>query len=636
MDHICTCIVGDPVSYTLQNLKDDIKQPENKAKFKPILLSFSGLSDRRSERIKAAQHLVASESLKQEAKDVTAKSRSTHHFTTEMHFEPVVLSAFKEVFLSKKIEPCFDDASTTEICEFGQRDPVDEHFRFIYRYLSNQLKYSGSKSDHNDKKPKSEILTKSSYNEETSVVNIWDLAIDRIIRHFLAAIQGHLYNHHMWLFIDLEEDLDNLDKPPENSDLMSWRPRLHYLLRSCKLSEDKEKERRKVCTLFAEYNGSIKTEELHKKVKILEDKVQSVAKHIGVSALLEEKIEAINFEGDDNSHRLLYKMLQHTINQTPHKEIPISWVFLRSLFYHLDQDIITRVDLQKMAKSCGIDADLNEFCKFYTSFGSIFDLSLVDPNYQFVILKPINFLKSLESLIFHPADATTKYGIVPEDKCRKLFDGYMDHFMSALVSLGLAARITRLQLELSADEFADNEDFYYVPIIRSENVSEVDQRAVHVLTSIDTPHIFKQVTVTKHLLCLLPRAKLVLSEYRNQTIIKDHSSDTTITLVSHSPATRLQLSKPDEHVCSCIVQAYEKIAEKARSQGITVEYKFVKICAESRLSDVQSIPSCCYHILPDKKLCTECNETRRTEEVVEPTLLEVWNKSLTEVSSLMF
>ena len=634
MDHICICIVGVRVSYTLQNLKDDIKHPQNKAKVKPILLSFSGLSDRRSERIKAAQHLFASDSSKQEANDVTARSRSTYQFTTEMHhFEPVMLSAFEEVFSLKNIRPRFDDGSTSEICEFGQHaDPVNEHFCSIYRYLSKQFPDTGSEPDHNDKKkPESEILMKSSYNEETSVVNIWDLAIDRIIRHFLAAIQGHLYNHHMWLFIDLEEDLDNLDKPPENSDLMSWRPRLHYLLRSCKLSEDKEKERRKVCTLFAEYNGSIKTEELHKKVKILEDKVQSVAKHIGVSALLEEKIETINFEHDDNFYRLLYVKFQHIINQTPHEEIPISWVFLRSLFYRLNWDIITRVDLQEMAKSCGIDADLNEFCKFYTSFGSIFDLSLVDPKYQFVILKPINFLISLEKL-FHPTDTTTEFGIVPENKCKELFDGYMEHFMSALVSLGLAARIARLQLELSVDQFADNEDFYYyVPIIRSENVREVDQRAVHVLTSIDTPHIFKQVTVTKHLLRLLPRAKLVLSEYRNQTIIKDHSSDTTITLVSHSPATRLQLSKPNEHVCSCIVQAYEKIAEKARSQGITVEYKFVKICAESHLLDVQSIPSSHFHILPDEKLCSKCNEISIS---TEKNLLKVWNKSLKEVSNV--
>ena len=61
-------------------------------------------------------------------------------------------------------------------------------------------------------------------------------------------------------------------------------------------------------------------------------------------------------------------------------------------------------------------------------------------------------------------------------------------------------------------------------------------------------------------------------------------------------------------MCSCIVQAYEKIAENARSQGITAEYKFVKICTVSSHSGVQSIPSSQYHILPDDKLCTKCTE----------------------------
>ena len=115
--------------------------------------------------------------------------------------------------------------------------------------------------------------------------------------------------------------------------------------------------------------------------------------------------------------------------------------------------------------------------------------------------------------------------------------------------------------------------------------------------------------------------------------MKDPSTGTTVTLVSHSPAIRLQLSKPDEHVCSCIAQAFEKIAENARSQGITVEYKFVKICTESSLKDVQSIPSSQYHILPDDKLCTKCNENSTEEDAK---LLKAWNKALTEVSSMNF
>ncbi|XP_019863342.1 PREDICTED: uncharacterized protein LOC109592297 [Amphimedon queenslandica] len=96
----------------------------------------------------------------------------------------------------------------------------------------------------------------------------------------------------------------------------------------------------------------------------------------------------------------------------------------------------------------------------------------------------------------------------------------------------------------------------------------------------------------------------------------DSATGITVTLVSHSPATRLTLSKPDERICSKIVQTYEKIAESAISRGIAaVNYKFIKVCAESDHSKIRYIPSCHYHILPDDKLCSKCNEAATGDDV---------------------
>ena len=168
--------------------------------------------------------------------------------------------------------------------------------------------------------------------------------------------------------------------------------------------------------------------------------------------------------------------------------------------------------------------------------------------------------------------------------------------MEALISLDLAIEVTKHNLELPDGQLDDNV-FYYAPLTRAKALNTTpDPQSIHVITSIDTPHIFKQAVSTKYFLQLLSQFKLVLSEISNQTIMKDPSTGTTFTLVSHSPATRLQLSKPDKQLCSCIIQAYKKIAENARSQGTIVKYKFVKICAESSLSDARSIPSSHYHI----------------------------------------
>ena len=290
-----------------------------------------------------------------------------------------------------------------------------------------------------------------------------------------------------------------------------------------------------------------------------------------------------------------------------------------------------------MAEKCGMDDEsLREFCKFYMSFGSVFDLSLINPNYQFVIVKPISFLKKLDTLLKPDEDTCQKYptmasGIVPKAACLHLFDGHSSAYMEALTSLDLAVEVTKHNLELP-DGQLDDDFSYYIPLTRAKALNTTpDSQSIHVISSINTSHIFKQAAFTKYFLKLFSQFKLVPSQERNKTIIKDPSTGTTVTLVSHGPAIRLHLSKPDEQLCSCIVQAYEKIAENAKSQNVTVEYKFVKICAESNLKDVQSIPSSHYHILPDDKLCTKCDETSTEEDAK---LLEVWNKALTKVCNV--
>ena len=639
------------------------------AKVKPILISLSGLPDSgKSGAVDCLREKYVDRSVLQsirsiprpEAEGITfyeiaaaslsaVKNLIINEFTTESSFAPVILSAFKS-FLPEGEVLHFDDSGKTllsNISMFGQPD-LDEHLRFIYQYLSQQdfMVKDSQQSDEETKKEemkKAQFLLKS-LPEGIALVNVWDVTISESVRHFLATLQGHLYNHRMWLFLDLERDLESLHKPPDitndSSLFMKWRPRLHYLLRFCMISEDKEKERRRICTIFATHKAQSKSE-LNEKAKMLEDKVRPAAKHIGVSSLLEEKIETLNLDVHDDSQRL-YQKFQRIISETSFEDIPIAWIFLRSLFYRFDKIYIARDDLKMMADKCGMDdKSLREFCKFYMSFGSVFDLSLINPKYQYVIVKPISFLKKLGTLLKPDEKTLQKYptiasGVVPKAACLHLFGGHFFAYTEALISLDLAVEVAKHNyLELPDGQLAiDDNVFYYIPLTRAQGPLETpDSKSIHVITSINTPHIFKQGAFTKYFLQLLPQFKLVPSKIRNQTIMKDSSTGTTVTLVSHSPAIRLHLSKPDEHVCSCIVQAYEKIAENARIQNVnvTVEYKFVKICTESSLSDARSIPSSHYHILPDDKLCTKCDETSTEEDAK---LLKAWNKALTEVSNV--
>lgn len=273
-------------SYDLKELQSVIKESTSTVKVNPILLSCSSLSNGRAI---AAEHLAIRRDSETEG--------ATDQFLAESNFEPVLLSAFKELFTSQGVIPYFNNAIlSTATCIFDAPD-LNEHLRFIYnKLLSNQ----GSTG-------------RSSIN----IINIWSFAINKIIRHFLASMQGHLYNHYMWLFLDLEDDVDNLDKPPKFAELMSWRPRLHYLLRSCKISEDKEKERRGVCTIYVKHSDTITNEKLQEKVQVLEDRIQPVAKRIGVSGLLQEKIEMMHSEGsnDDSLSHYFYRRFQLIVKE---------------------------------------------------------------------------------------------------------------------------------------------------------------------------------------------------------------------------------------------------------------------------------------------------------------------------------
>ena len=115
----------------------------------------------------------------------------------------------------------------------------------------------------------------------------------------------------------------------------------------------------------------------------------------------------------------------------------------------------------------------------------------------------------------------------------------------------------------------------------------------------------------------------------NQTIITETATGVTVTLVSHSPVTKISISQANPDVCSLILNTYVKIADKCKIG--TVKYKFVMICAKSGVPDVRDIPSCQYHILPNDTLCDECVNTGRVNDQ-----LKVWNEAMRKVREFIY
>lgn len=664
------------------SLKEIIRNQNLTAKVKPALISFLGIPPD-SGQTKAVNHILdryINEAKPQFAStpgrvggDVTTAEGIEYHELVATGFKSVrnlyigevtkesssafgILSAFRQGLIKEKKLPLFDISVSQSSQEFENKQ-LNEHLIHTYQYLSDQE--SIPKKDTESLKDVEELTKKDQdyakklkrlLPEGIALVIMWDVALNKTVLHFLTALRGHLYNCHPWLFLDLQRDLDKLHLPPkipfptsstgdgkeirDGALLMKWRPRLHYLIRSCRLGETKEKKRRRVCTVFAKHDGTFNGE-MEEKMDELERKVQATARHIGVTSLLEEKIVPVNLcsagQMDDDCSLRLNQKLQQVICEASYEEIPIAWIFLRSLFYRSKRCVIPKDELEEMAEECGMDkSSFAGFCKFYTSFGSIFDLSLVDENCQAVAVKPMAFLQLLDRLLYPSEELRKKYpmisyGIYPEEACKEVFKADWSLFMDALVFLSLATKVAPHLIEAPADiPFNRNTMYYFISLSRTGHFNDaLHPRSIHIITSINTPHVFRQVTVTKHLLKMLDAPKLIPCKYFNRTIIKDTSTGTTITIVSHSPATRLDLDKPNSEVCGCIVRAYNEIADAC---NVTVKYKFVKLCANGDVSSVQSIPSSSYHILPDNELCPTCKKLNDDSD-----LLQAWNKALTEV-----
>ena len=553
--------------------------------------------------------------------------------TQESSFAFGILSAFKEKLLINQQMPfsactsvkCFDDSE------------LDEHLHYTLEYL-HESKHIPKTSQVTEKHKQFAEHLKQMLPEGIALINIRKISSNEVITHFFNAMSGHLYNSHPWLFFNMD-DIGSLEKPLPHKQTASeeqteknevhtfWRPSLHYLLRNsrmCVSLPNVEKKRNRVCTMFGRCHDHLGDDNL---VKEVEQKVQRAAKHIGVSSLLEPKLEVINLNGGDlpNDYSLhLYHKFLGIIYDTPYHDIPLSWVFLRSLFYGHKEVFISKQELAKKALECGIDdTSFDKFCSFFTSFGSIFDLSLINPNCQCVVVKPMEFLVNLNKLFYAHEYIVQKHDLVKSDifdniVCKEVY-GEKDwvHYMDALESIGLAAKLkaTSIKCEsLSCDDW-----YYYVPFsVKKKLETKSDSNSIFVITSDDSYSVFKLTAIVKHILAELDGAKLVPLELQmvNKAIIEDRAG-VQIKIIVRSPVTEIAVSKLSPSICLCIVSTFQKIAKSCKIEH--GKYKFVKLCKKSEDAVAKAICAQYRHLLPDDDSCKYCGEN---DEII------MWNKAL--------
>ena len=536
-------------------------------------------------------------------------------------------SAMKQVATGKRIMYTGGDKFKVK---FSNKD-LDAHFRKLFSDL--------------------ECNTDSTWGGQgIAIFNIWDIGHSRTVQHFLPVLHGLLYNSYSWLFFDLERDSRALYKPPveaaspkvqhkpsealhmgtETADknLMEYRHRLHCLMHYATFNLPAEKKK---CLLFATYDGQLAERERERLMESIKPDLENAATQIGVKEVIDFNVIPIKPDDEkcaqliaEKLDRLVYKALKKIFT------MPFSFIFLRSFYYKNDNMVyIKKKDMQKVADELKISKEkLDEFCRLFTSFGSIIDVSLIDPASKYVILKPNLFIDELDK-IFRMNDVANK-GILTITAAENLF-GSMDVacvYTDILVSLKLAAKLSYENVEIAL--LLDSKtNVFYLPEIRTTpplaDTTELRRSALQLLRGWNAPPDHLHTAFVTKFLSQNPKAKVCICDDTPTNVTKieaiDSSSQAKVKfdVVYFGYTLEFRAEASSKEVFSHIIASCHELMKEHEN----VQYNFAILCSKNPSStDAKYELTRERHLLPYNTLCDKCSNDKRHEDPI----LMVWNE----------
>ena len=242
-------------------LKNSSKKQNNTVPVYSVLLTITGLPDcgktksitkaldlqEVSDPIQFAHYELVAKGFKKGRKIMPANVQRDHSLRFAM--QAGLMWNFKVAALRKKFEnstfkdPVLKHHLSQMAIYLQERPSLD-----IYRKMKRQ---SSQSPDLQTKR------TDTKYLEESlmygiGMMNLWNVSIDKSIRPFLETLGSCFTRNRMWLFIDLERDVPNLNLPIDSPKLQ-WRSRMQYLLRMCQMCKHVKSKNgfKKFCTIFA-------------------------------------------------------------------------------------------------------------------------------------------------------------------------------------------------------------------------------------------------------------------------------------------------------------------------------------------------------------------------------------------------
>ena len=484
-----------------------------------------------------------------------------------------------------------------------------------------------------------------SLSSENGLMNIWDIGVNRTIIPFLYRFCGHISRNYMLLFLDLERDVERLHEPPLVHDplVMNWRSRIQYLFRSCQLSKG-NKRGKSPCKIFATYSKNDGDENekglpqhLIVPVATLRRECNNVAKQMGVEDLVDIDITAIDMESNEDE-KLLKDHLQKLFKQLESQNIPKSWMRFRSSLAQHDSPYINVDKLQQEAQKFGIQENLGEFCKFFTSFGSILDLRLIVPKSEYIIIKPNEYLQQIQ-LLFNRLEETSSselipHGVIPEAEL-SIFNK-AEIYLKILRSVGQAARVPYNTI---IKDIQIPGPAFYVPSVRTGmEKTKCTCGAIQLVLGMESSPVNMQIMIIDSLLRHFDNSQLILTASINTAAIRITTPNGAFEIEITSQGDVIEfVSRGKEKyggtyktICQLIVRCCSRVARKMANQSKDIKYHFAITCEMDRYKEIGYNIYHRRHVLPSERLCKICKV-----KLIEDDQIKVWNEILSEVSNII-
>ena len=528
--------------------------------------------------------------------------------TSEDCYLHALQSAMKQIGYGKKLQ--YTNSGDGNQAKMFDDDDFNSHFWNIFEQLQREQ----------------EQTTWDKYIFGVALINIWDIGYSRTVHHFISSLQHLLQNRYSWLFFDLERDSKDSFKPPEvqnKENLMKWQSRLHYLIRAAKSNELKKN----FCSLFATHDGKLTDSEQKEKISSIKPKLEIAATQIGVTECVDlNNIVSIDLSSSTDQctasmNDLVAKAFEGRM------KYPLSFIFLRGFFYKNDTMLYAKKsEIKKFADKLKMsNKKYEDFCKFFTSFGSIIDVSLIDPESEYIIMKPSLFLEEIDKIFHTTVPELADTGILTLSTAEKIFDSANNAkaYMDILVSLSQAVRLTQEQVELTSSLIGRT--VLYLPDIRTTPpIDDSTELRKSVLRLILAPNAFPdhlQVSFVTELLKLSQNLTVCIQENvpTNMTVMKFKHTCTPIKfeVVHFGHTLEFRFTAANEELFDQIVKCCHKVMGYDYYQK--TKYNFAIMCSKDPIRKRE------YHHLPDSFLCERCQTDRRLEDPI----YKMWNKAVT-------